>query len=166
MKNTYILVREGENENGPQRWFFSIKDVSDYFERDVKYVSALMTGRIRKGYIVHKGKVNYLKRLPCGEPQYEMQRALEKQLNALKFMKMGGEDDEPDGVVVMNRVENVKGSEKVKGVKKVKIVDNVGDVEKVKRNRKVKSDVVDKVDKVDDVDNGGSIYRSGLSWLR
>ena len=88
MKNTYILVREGENENGPQRWFFSIKDVSDYFERDVKYVSALMTGRIRKGYIVHKGKVNYLKRLPCGEPQYEMQRALEKQLNALKFMKM------------------------------------------------------------------------------
>jgi len=80
MKNTYICVTEGQNE----QWFFSAKEAADAFNTDQRYICNIVNGRLKRGYMVYDDKVYHFKRLPCGEPQYEMMRKLEQEVAELK----------------------------------------------------------------------------------
>ena len=89
MKNTYILVTEGDNE----QWFFSIKDVARFMERDDKYISQMISGRIKRGYLVHNGKIYFMKKLPCGPLQYELLQKMENEVSEVKKTYTSSEEE-------------------------------------------------------------------------
>jgi len=81
MKNTYILVKEGEHN---EMYFFNVRDVGVFLKKNEAYVSQILSGKIKHNYVVVDTKVYYISRLPCGEKQYEMQRQLQSKIDELK----------------------------------------------------------------------------------
>jgi len=76
MKNTYILVKEGNNE----QIFFSTKEAAHFLGKDYACLSNVLSVRSKHKFIVCDDKVYFIKKLPCGEPQYELQRKMNESL--------------------------------------------------------------------------------------